>query len=222
MTAAEALAPLEKPGAFSLWLNGVPFLHAASGLLAAFTLAETAGARAALLLAWIYVLPPLAARVTLTLFGRPAGRLTQDMRAYKVWWFLTQVQTLFNRLPVLEELLRLVPGLYPLWIKLWGGGLSPFAYVGPGVIITDRWLVNVARGAVLGWNSALAGHMVIRDAAGRFVVVVAAPCVEAEAILGGGAALGPGAALRAGASLPAGRRVAPFGEWPGAKARGPA
>jgi hypothetical protein len=45
-------------------------------------------------------------------FGRPEGQLTQDMSAYRVWWVLTQWQILFNRLPWLEELLRLVPGLY--------------------------------------------------------------------------------------------------------------
>lgn len=213
MTGAEALQTPEKPGAYSLWLNGLPFVHIVSGILIGLGGMEAAGSRFAFLLAWIYLLPPVVARLTLTLFGTPDGRLTQDMRAYRVWWFLTQLQTLFNRLPMLEEFLRFVPGLYPAWIKLWGGSLSPFAYVSPGVLITDRYLVKVGRGAVLGMMSALAGHVVIRDEAGRYVVLVAAPIVEAQAILGGGAALGPGAILRAGQLLPAGRRIAPFGEW---------
>lgn len=214
MTAADTLAAPEPPSAYSLWLNGLPFLHVASGFAAVLTLCGTAGGAVAVALAWIYLLPPLAARLTLAAFGAPGGRLTQDMRAYKVWWFLTQLQTLFNRLPMLEEFLRLFPGLYPLWIKLWGGSLSPFAYVSPGVVITDRYLVSVGRGAVLGLMSALAGHAAIRDLAGRFVVIVAAPRVEAEAILGGGAALGPGAILQARAMLPSGRRIGPHGIWP--------
>jgi hypothetical protein len=92
--------------------------------------------------------------------------------------------------------------------------LSAQAFVSPGVIVTDRYLVNVGRGAVLGFKSALAGHMAIRNDAGRFVVVVAAPTVEDEAIVGGDAGLGPGAVLRAGHMLPTGRRVGPFDEWP--------
>ena len=214
MTGVDASPIVEQPSAFSLWLNCVPLVHLALGAAVAFGYCEAAGSRSAFLLAWIYLVPPLLARLTLSLFGRPQGRLTQDMRAYRVWWFLTQLQTLFNRLPMLEECLRLAPGLYPAWIRLWGGRLSPFAYVGPGVLITDRYLVRVERGAVLGWMSALAGHMAVRDEAGRFVVVAAAPIVEAEAILGGGAGLGPGARLSARHMLPAGRRVAPFDVWP--------
>lgn len=205
---------LEKPDRLSLLLNILPFVHLASGGVVMFGELNAFGERLVFLLVWIYLLPPLVARCTLEIFGVPGGQLMQDTRGYRVWWFLTQWQTLFNRLPWLEEVLRLVPGLYAFWIALWGGHLSPFAYVGPGVVITDRYLVQVERGAVLGFKSALAGHMVIRNEQGRYVVVVAAPVAEAESILGGNAGLGPGSILRAGHLLPSGRRVAPFSEWP--------
>ena len=205
---------LEKPSAFSLWLNVLPFLHVVSGLVLALVMCDGVSRQAEVLLVWIYVLPPFASRLMIIFFGRPEGRLTQDMTSYRVWWILTQWQTIFNRLPWLEELLRLVPGLYSLWIGLWGGSLSPFAYVGPGVLITDRYAVRVGRGAVLGLKSALAGHMAVRNEEGYWEVLVAAPIVEPDAILGGDSGLGPGAILRAGHLLPAGRRVGPFGEWP--------
>jgi hypothetical protein len=210
--------PLEKPSVFSLWLNTLPFLHLASGFGLAFGLCETTAGRVGALAAWVFLLPPLASLLMISAFGRPNGRLNQDMSAYRVWWVLTQWQTLFNRLPWLEELLRLVPGLYALWIALWGGRLSPFAYVGPGVLITDRYAVRVGRGAVLGMKSTLLGHLVLRDEAGRWQVLVATPIVEPESILGGEAKLGPGAVLRAGHTLPVGRHVGPFDEWPRRKA----
>ena len=210
----------ERPSAFSLWLNLAPFAHLAIGALLAAR-CETAAGLALFALAWIYLVPPLAGRALLTLFGRPAGELTQDMRAYRVWWALTQLQMIFNRIPWLEEALRLAPGLYPLWIGLWGGRLSPFALVSPGVVITDRYLVEVERDAVLGMQAALAGHMVTRDEAGRWRILVAAPRVEAEAIMGGASGLGPGAVLAAGALLPTGRRVGPLDRWPREKAPRP-
>lgn len=145
---------LEKPGAFSLVLNFLPLAHLVSGGMVTFAGFDTAGQRLTCLLTWVYLLPPLAAR------------------------------------------------------------LSLLAYVGPGVVITDRYLVQVEKGAVLGLKSTLAGHMVIRDAQGRYLVVVAAPTVEAESIVGGYAGLGPGATLRAGELLPTGRRIAPFNAWP--------
>jgi len=214
MTGVEPTLTLERPGAFSRWLNALPLLHVASGLAVTFGACETTASRVGLLAGWIYLLPPCIARLIIAAFGRPEGRLTQDQAAYRVWWVLTQLQIIFNRVPWLEECLRLVPGLYPVWIGLWGGDLSPFAYVGPGVVVTDRYGVQVGRGAVLGLGSVLIGHLVTRDANGRWLVVVAPPRVEADAILGGAAWLGPGAVLRAGHVLPAGRRVGPFGEWP--------
>lgn len=208
---------IEKPSAFSLGLNVLPFLHLASGLGLAIALLETTGARFAAFSGWIYLLPPIASRLTMLAFGRPQGELTQDMSAYRVWWVLTQWQILFNRLPWLEELLRLVPGLYALWIGLWGGHLSARAYVAAGVTITDRHAVRVEQGAILGMKSVLLGHLVTRTDAGRWLVLAAAPVVESEAILGGDARLGPGAILRARQMLPVGRHIRPFDEWPRSK-----
>lgn len=210
----DEIVQLEKPSAFSLCLNALPFLHLASGFGCVFGLCDTTGGRMLMLAAWIYLLPPLASRLMIIAFGRPEGQLTQDMSAYRVWWVLTQWQILFNRLPWLEELIRLVPGLYALWIWLWGGHLSSRAYVGPGVLITDRHAVRVGDGAVLGMKAILIGHLVLRNDAGRWLVLAATPIVEPEAILGGGTRLGPGAVLRAGKTLPAGRFVRPFDEWP--------
>lgn len=211
---------LERPDGLSLALNYLPLLQLAGGVALAFGAFSTPAARIVFLALWIYLLPPAVARLTLAAFGRPAGRATLDSRAYRIWWFLTQWQMVFNRLPWLEELLRLVPGLYSLWIGLWGGRLSLFAYVSPGVLITDRYLVDVGRGAVLGMKCSLAGHIAVRDESGCFVVLIGAPTVEAEAVVGGEAGLGPGATLLAGQMLPVGRRVAPFAVWPrGRKAR---
>lgn len=218
MSGVDAAGEFEKPSGFSLAMNFVPVAHLASGIALASFGADSSGGGMVLLAGWIYLLPPLLARALIAVFGRPDGRLTQEMTAYRVWWVLTQLQTIFNRMPWLEEALRLVPGLYPLWIWLWGGRVSASAYIGPGVVITDRYTTHVAAGAVLGFKAALAGHMVVREG-GRFVVIVAAPIVEREAMMGGAAGLGPGARLRAGAVLPTGRRVGPFDSWPREAAR---
>ncbi|RIX47516.1 MAG: hypothetical protein D3M94_07535 [Rhodocyclales bacterium GT-UBC] len=205
---------LEQPGAFSLLFNLLPLLHLASGIALLGVLGGGTGSRLGWLALWIYLLPPFCSRLMIAVWGRPEGSLTQDMPAYRVWWVLTQWQILFNRFPWLEEGLRLVPGLYALWIAMWGGRLSPRAYVAPGVWITDRHAVRVEAGAVLGMKSILCGHLVRRDEAGRWLVLAGTPVVEAEAILGGDARLGPGAILRAGEVLPTGRFVRPFEAWP--------
>lgn len=213
MTDADAPRP-EPPSFYALALNVWPALHLASGAALAVAFAEGAAARIGLFAAWLYLLPPLAARALIALYGAPQGRLTQDMRAFRVWWALTQLQMVFNRFPALEEALRLAPGLYAAWIALWGGRISARAFVGPRVVVTDRHATRVEAGAVLGFSGALAGHMALREADGRWVVIAAGPHVEAGAILGGGAGLGPGAVLTRGALLPAGKRVGPFDRYP--------
>jgi hypothetical protein len=213
MTGNERFA-LERPSNYSLFLNFVPLAIIASGVALAIELSRTAFGAGLCFAAWIYIFPPCASRLLIALSGRPQGRFTQDSAAYRVWWALTQFQILFNRAPWLEELLRLVPGLYALWIRLWGGQLSFFAYVAPQVLITDRHAVRVERGAVLGMRSVLCGHLVQRDDNGRWLVLAAAPVVESEAILGGDCRMAPGAILRAGQVLPVGRFIKPFGEWP--------
>lgn len=188
-------------------MNALPLVLLLVGVAIAALVPATAGGRIATFIAWLYLAPPLLCRLLLAAHGRPSGRFTQDTTGYRIWWTATQLQMPFNRLPFLEELLRLVPGLYPLWIRLWGGAFSLQAYAAPGVVITDRWLVSVGRGVVLGAQSAISSHAGLRDEAGRWVVELAEPVVEDHAILGAQSGLGPGARIRRGAMFPAGRKL---------------
>lgn len=221
MTATPAEITAERPDGFSLALNGLPLALILTGLGLASSVSHGPIGFGGVFLAWLYLAPPALGRLVTGLFGAPQGTFAMADRGYRVWWTMTQLQMPFNRLPMLDEALRLVPGLYALWIAAWGGSLSPFAFVGPGVVITDRHMAAVGRGALLGAKSKLVGHMALRDEAGRWRVVVAGPVVEADAVVGGEAGMGPGARLSAGALLPAGRRLAPFAVWPREAERAP-
>jgi hypothetical protein len=170
--------------------------------------------------AWLYLVPPVVCRVTLLLFGQPQGRgLTQDTRAYKVWWFTHQWQVVFNRLPWLEELLRLVPGLYgPLDSARGVGGSAP----GPtGDGVAGRRSVSGRRGSRRrdrhGRGADRSHRIPVR---GRtFLVDVAAPRVGRGAMMGARSGLGPGAELAPQQVLPAGRMMPPFVRWDGTAMR---
>ena len=117
-------------GTLSLWLfDGVPAL--------------------ALFVAWVYLAPAVIGGVVTRIWPTPTGQFGLNETGYRHWWLMLQLQLPFNRLPFLEEALRLVPGLYPLWIRLWGGRLSAQSFVGPGVMIGDRHLVRVAKGPMV-------------------------------------------------------------------------
>ena len=146
-------------------------------------------------------------------------RAQQDARAYKVWWFVQQWQVVFNRLPWIEELMRLVPGLYALWIFLWGGRVSPLVYWAPGALVIDRPLVIVEAGAVIGTGAGLAGHAGTLAPDGSYRIDIAAPRVGRGRHVGARSGLGPGAELAPGTLLPAGRMLKPFTAWDGSARR---
>ena len=118
-----------KTGFYALALNYLPVVYLLAGAgvvwrMPSLPLALAAG------LAWLYLLPPLVARMTLLAFGPPLARAAApDSRQFKIWWFLTQMQMIFNRFPFLEEILRLVPGLYSLWLNYIAKSLKLFLLI---------------------------------------------------------------------------------------------
>ena len=218
MTAAEpGIAPPHITG-YTLVLNYLPLAQLLAG--AAFVVSQATSLTAVILwsLAWLYLLPPIVCHAALLVFGRPSGRgLTQDTRAYKVWWFTYQWQIVFNRLPWLEEILRLTPGLYALWIFLWGGRASPLVYWAPGSVAFDRPLVHIERGAVIGAGAGLVGHMARIAADGSYRVDIGTSRVGRGAMLAVRSGLSAGAELAPNQLLPAGRMIKPFMRWDGGK-----
>ena len=215
MTEADRQAPkaAESITAFTLAMNYLPFIYLVAGGAIVVSV-DGAGARIVMTLAWIYLVPVAVGRIAMILFGRPGGRgLTQRSQAYKVWWFLTQMQMLFNRLPVLEELLRLVPGLYALWLNAWGSRVSLFSFWAPGSRVMDRYLVTVERGVVIGTGAVLTGHLGTVSGDGVYLNDIAPVTVCEGTILGASAKLGPGSRVAPGEQLPAGRILPPFVTW---------
>lgn len=203
--------------AFTLALNYLPIVYLAAGAAAAWNI-EGAAEAWSFILIWIYLIPAIVCRITLLFFGYPEGRnIGQETRAYKVWWFLSQWQVVFNRLPWLEELLRLIPGAYALWLNLWGGRISLFAYWGPGSKILDRYLVRVGPGAVIGAGASITGHLGTLNEDGSFAVDIATVTVCEGTIIGAHARIGPGCQISAHEMVPAGRLLPPFTLWQGGR-----
>lgn len=212
----ELIRPLPadaRPSRYSLALNALPLAYIAAGL-AVVTMVDGIGMSAGAALAWIYVLPPLAARIAMALFGVPLGEsLSQASRAYKVWWFLAQLQVPFNRFGVFEELLRLVPGLYPLWLNAWGSRVSSIVYWGPGAMVADRQSARVGRGAVIGTRAVISGHLAVKDESGATRVTLGPVEIGAGVLIGAYAGIGPGAVIAPGEQVPAAAFVRPYTRW---------
>lgn len=159
-----------------------------------------------------YLLPVLCFRLHEAVWPLAEGRSRIDAPGYSPWWGGHQLQVMYSAFPALEAALRLVPGLYSAWLRLWGSRVGRGVYWTPLVEITDRSLLEIGDGAVFGHRVACYGHLIKRRGDGM-ILYVRRIRIGAGAMLGAGSRLGPGAQIDAGADLPlltdvgVGRRV---------------
>jgi len=165
------------------------------------------------LLIWIYIFPPLLCRLVIFLYGRPVGIVKANSALFMRWWFLTQLQMVFVRLPFLEEVLRIFPGIYSAWLNLWGARVSLFTYWSPAVTVTDRYLIHIDHGAVIGGGCRIGAHILMVDKNGEKYLTLAQVQIDKNSVIGIHAAIGPGCHVYPNETIPAGKILKPFFAW---------
>ncbi len=207
-------SPLSEPvSRFALLGNFLPVLLIAAMLAASLGLTDDFLAGLWVFIGLLYMLPPLLGRLLILLFGKPRGRgIVQHSRAFRVWWLLLQLQMPFNRLPWLEELLRLVPGLYPLWLNLWGARVHSATFWAPAARMLDRPYLETGYGSVIGSDTLMSGHLARREN-GRFLVDIETIVIGAGAVIGARTSIGPGCVIGPGETLAATTRLAPYNRY---------
>jgi hypothetical protein len=199
------IAPRGRAAMVALGL--IPTLH---GLLTLLPLAlawtETLSWKAVWLTpAILYLLPAIVVRGFLAVRPLTLGQVATDDPGFLAWWFSAQWQVIFVRLPFLEELLRLIPGLYSLWLRLWGARIGSLVYWAPGVVILDRPLVRIGSRVIFGIGVRINPHVIapfvtsdhLED--GRVGLHINHVTVGDDALVGGYSLLLPGSRIEAGA-----------------------
>jgi hypothetical protein len=194
----------------------IPFLHlTACVLLLVSPLVFGASYRTFLAgLGCLYFAGPLVVRLTTLVKPLPRGRFDINSREFLLWWFTAQWQVVFNRLPWLEELLRMVPGLYSAWLRLWGARVGGLVYWSPGLVILDRPLVDVGSRVVFGVGVRVNPHVLAPDEyTGRMSLSLGRVAIGDDVLVGGYSFLPCGATVAPGELLPGMRVMRMFTEW---------
>jgi hypothetical protein len=196
-----------------LALNGVPLIHVL--MVVGLLVIRHGGwpARIGAGLAALYLLPPLMARLILFPGTFPPGRFAIGSRPFFRWWSLFQLQIIFCRLPALEEALRLVPGLYSLWLRLWGARIGRLTYWSPGTTITDRSFLAIGNDVVFGAGVRLNAHVLAKNQDGQMQLILAPVNVGDRAIVGGYSLLTAGTMISPGEITRACLLSPPFSVW---------
>jgi hypothetical protein len=164
-------------------------------------------------IAILYLLPPLA-----ILPLRIRHRLTDtkyplESAEFLRWWYVAQWQVVFNRLPLLEEVLRLIPGAYSLWLRLWGASIGAFVYWSPGMRIFDRPFVEIGDRVAIGIDTKLYSHFLSRSTSGTTDLYLAPIAIGNDALIGGCGLLTAGVRVAACEQTPSVRPLAPFSHF---------
>jgi len=161
----------------------------------------------------LYVLPPLACRTAYIFLKPEAGRHSVASGPFLRWWLSAQWQVIFNRLPMLEELLRIVPGMYSAWLRLWGAKIGSLVYWSPGVAVLDRSFIQIGSRVVFGAGVRLNPHVIVPGKGREAQLWLARVILGDDCLIGGYSLITAGSTIPTGFSVPAGKYIRPFATW---------
>jgi hypothetical protein len=120
---------------------------------------------------------------------------------YSSWWGSHQIQCIYIAFPALETLLRLIPGIFSVWLRLWGAQIGQSVYWTPHLELADRSLIEVGDRAVFGYQVIMFSH-VIKPKKDDLMLYVKKIKIGNDVFLGAGSRLGPGTEVKDGTYLP--------------------
>jgi acetyltransferase-like isoleucine patch superfamily enzyme len=161
----------------------------------------------------LYLLPPFAYRGISLVFEPQSGRHAVSSPAFLRWWLAAQLQVIFNRLTALEEILRIVPGLYSAWLRLWGAKIGSLVYWSPGVAALDRPLLCVGSRVVFGAGVRLNPHVIVPGKKTEAQLWLAPVTLGDDCLIGGYSLITSGCTVPSGVSVPAGKYLRPYCTW---------
>jgi len=196
-----------------LALNFIPLIHVISAVSVGILAPARGPVRIGLACAVLYLLPPTLARLILFVAPITEGQIAVGSHAFFTWWTVFQLQVVFCRIPALEEILRLIPGLYSLWLRLWGARIGRLTYWSPGTLISDRSFLSVGDNVILGAGVRLNSHVLMRPTGQPLQLVLARVTVGDRAVIGGYSLLTAGTEISADESTRAFLISPPFSVW---------
>jgi hypothetical protein len=76
----------------------------------------------------IYLFPLISFRLMNFLFPIIQGKSSLSTKKYSPWWGGHQIQIIYYAVPQFEGLLRIIPGAFSLWLRLWGSSIGKNVY----------------------------------------------------------------------------------------------
>ena len=115
--------------------------------------------------------------------------------------------------------MRLVPGLYSAWLRLWGSKIGALTYWAPGTMILDRQFVELGDNVKFGAGVRINPHVIAGTDDGGMELILATVKIEDGAMIGGYSLLTAGTEIASGEATSARLLSPPYTRWEGGKRR---
>ncbi|MBW4518642.1 MAG: acyl transferase [Scytolyngbya sp. HA4215-MV1] len=149
----------------------------------------------------LYGLPVLVYRLHQWIYPVQEGISYLRQKRYSPWWSSHQIQVIYIAIPALEAILRLIPGVFSIWLRLWGARIGRNVYWTPGLEIADRGFLDIGDRVVIGHRVGIYPH-VIKPRRQDLMLYVKTVKIGNDVFLGAGSRLAPGVVIQAGSYLP--------------------
>ncbi|MBI1188407.1 MAG: hypothetical protein GC206_13935 [Alphaproteobacteria bacterium] len=188
-------------------ISAFPFAMVAATIIALGFFAAWPGLwTIALLLFLVYLAGPIAFRIHSMFAPLREGVSRLDAPGYSPWWGARQIQAFYDALPFLEGVLRLMPGWYSMWLRLWGSRIGFSVHWGGRIDVIDRSMLDIGNRVIFDRNVELCAHVMrVRPGPGgdEVKLLVRKITIGKNCFIGESARLGPGARVLPGERVPA-------------------
>jgi len=154
----------------------------------------------------VYLAPPIAFRIHNVFAPLREGVTRLDGPGYSPWWGAHQIQVFYDTLPFLEAMLRVIPGWYSMWLRLWGSRVGFGVHWTPRVEIVDRSMMDIGNRVVFGHKVECYAHVIrMKSTPGgeQMKLLVRKIYIGRNCFIGAGSRLGPGARIPQNERVPA-------------------
>ncbi|MDJ0737800.1 MAG: DapH/DapD/GlmU-related protein [Nostocaceae cyanobacterium] len=155
----------------------------------------------AALLFSLYAFPLLVYRIHEYFYPVQEGITYLQGQEYSPWWGSHQIQVIYFAFPSLEAALRLIPGAFSLWLRLWGSKVGKAVYWTPRLEISDRSLVEIGDNVIFGYGCGILCHAV-KPKKDNLVLYVKKVKIGSNVFIGAGSYFAPGVSLKDGIFVP--------------------
>lgn len=160
------------------------------------------------LLISLYIVPLLVHHIHQYFYPNLEGIYYLKNKEYNPWWGSQQIQLIYNTFSFLEKILHLIPGLFSLWLRLWGAKIGKNVYWVSTISILDRSLIEVGDEVILGYRVGISAHSV-KPKKDNLVVFVEKIKIGNYVFISGDVGISPGVIIEDRAFIPYGKKIYP-------------